>query len=853
MNENWHGPDQGDWGAWTGAGSADGTTDPTASGAAPRSAAELQRLQSELWAALRQEDDPDVRMVLLSQLSEARSALLAIDAGPSRPAGTPMAGGLDQPVPPLAPGAGPAGSDAWPRPESPREPFPPRWRVGRHHLGTEPGEDPLGLAESGDDGLLDDPFREGSSIDDGFRGDVFADDGLLADLRFDDGPARSTGGVAAGAGARAGAEPAPYESAPYESARPRPMYQIGPSPDGPDGLPDLPSVFAGATASVAAPPPPPGLGDGARHAVGHRSLAGNGQGVADDRSVANRLASLGPLNGPQTGQRVLVLVGALLSVIGIGWLVLSNPFDRSGETAATADGPAGLEANESAEEVVRHIQAAVQGLGLTSVSVTAEADGIHLVGAVASQDQVASAIAVSKAIAGETPVVSELTVAAVTAVSQPTTPNDAATARVTALQNEINRVVAATPLIFETGKTDISELHARILNNVASILRAYPDLPVRVIGYTDHVGSADANTALSQTRAANVKTYLVSQGVPEGGLITEARGSSTSTGSADLAGLERRVEFEVVAVPVAAPAKGALRVAIVAPSARNDLAFTQSMVDAINVVAAERGNVQVDITDSTFVPAEAAAAIRTYAEGDYDLIIAHGVEFGPELVEIVQAHPGTVFAWGTATDTFGLPNLYAYDAAAEQGAYVMGAMSAMLTAKGVVGVVGPIEVADAKRYVNGFKSGAAAQKPDIQLPTTYTGSFGDIVLASEAAKGHVAKGADVLTGTAEMVVGAVQVARDSHALWFGTQANQTTLAPDIVVASQVYHWEVLLRQILTDIDAGTPNGRAMVATLADGGLVVEYNPAYPLADPVKQRAEQLIADIKSGALVVPVG
>ena len=51
---------------------------------------------------------------------------------------------------------------------------------------------------------------------------------------------------------------------------------------------------------------------------------------------------------------------------------------------------------------MRHIQAAVQGLGLTSVSVTAEADGIHLVGAVASQDQVASAIAVSKAIAGET-------------------------------------------------------------------------------------------------------------------------------------------------------------------------------------------------------------------------------------------------------------------------------------------------------------------------------------------------------------------------------------------------------------------------------------------------------------------
>ncbi len=828
----------------------DGDMGPTASGAAPRSAAELQRLQSELWAALRQEDDPDVRMVLLSQLSEARSALLALDAAPSRPTGIPTAGDPAQPTPPEIPGGGRAESDAWPRPEFPREPAtPPRWRVGRHHLGTEPVDDPLGLVDDGDDGLLGDLAGDGSSTDHGFRSDVFADDGLLADLRFDDDPVVAgrgpLDGTPDGADTRFGAEPAPYES-----VRPRPMYQIGPSPDGPDGLPDLPSIFAGATASVASPPPPVGRADRPRDPVGHRPPPGHGDG--DDRSVVHRLASLGPLNGPQTGQRVLVLVGAVLSVLGIGWLVLSNPFDRSGETAATADGPAGLEVTESTEEVVRHIQAAIQGLGLTTVTVTGAADGIHLTGAVASQDQVASAIAVSKAIAGDTPVVSDLTVSTTTAVSQPATADDAATARVTALQTEINRVVAATPLIFETGKTDVSELHARILNNVASILKAYPDLPVRVIGYTDHVGSADANTALSSARAANVKKYLVSQGVPEGGLITEARGSSTSTGSADLAGLERRVEFEVVAVPAAAPAKGVLRVAVVAPSARNDLAFTQSMVDAINVVAAERGNVQVDITDSTFVPAEAAAAIRGYAEGNYNLIIAHGVEFGPELVEIVKAHPGTVFAWGTATDTFGLSNLYAYDAAAEQGAYVMGAMSAMLSAKGVVGVVGPIEVADAKRYVNGFKSGAAAQKPDIALPTTYTGSFGDIVLASEAAKGHVAAGADVLTGTAEMVVGAVQVARDSHALWFGTQANQTTLAPDIVVASQVYHWEVLLRQIVADIDAGTPNGRAMVATLADGGLVVEYNPAYPLADPVKQRAEQLVADIKSGALVVPV-
>ncbi len=423
-----------------------------------------------------------------------------------------------------------------------------------------------------------------------------------------------------------------------------------------------------------------------------------------------------------------------------------------------------------------------------------------------------------------------------------------------AMQAELDRVLAATPLIFETGQSTVTDLHKRILNTVSLTIQAYPGSSVKVVGHTDSTGASETNLTVSTARAAAVKAYLVEQGVSPDSLITEAMGASDSTGSKDLAGLERRVTLEVVdtGAAAAAPANVTMKIGVVAPSARNDLAFTQSMVDAINVVAAERGGVQVDITDNTFVPAEAAAAIQKYAEEGYNLIIAHGVEFGPQLVEIVKAHPNSVFAWGTATDTFALPNLYAYDAAAEQGGYVMGGMAAMLSKTGTVGVVGPIEVADAKRYIEGFKAGASAQKPGIKLPVEYTGSFGDIALAAEVAQKHMAAGADVLTGTAEMVTGAISAAQQKGGVvWFGTQANQASLAPTVVVASQVYHWEVLLRPIVADIDAGVANGRSQVATLADGGLVIEYNPGYALPEDVKARGEKLIADIKSGAIIVP--
>ena len=287
------------------------------------------------------------------------------------------------------------------------------------------------------------------------------------------------------------------------------------------------------------------------------------------------------------------------------------------------------------------------------------------------------------------------------------------------------------------------------------------------------------------------------------------------------------------------------RVAIVAPSASNDLAFTQSIVDAVNVVAGERGIDTVDITDGTFVVEDAAAAIRAYAADGYDLVVAHGSQYGGSLQEIAPEFPDVSFAWGTAADTFGLDNVFAYEAASDEGGYVMGVMAAALSETGTIGIVGPVEVGDAQLYVEGFKAGAESGGANVLV--NYTGSFSDVALAAEAANAHVAANADVMSGTAQMVVGAVGVANDEGVLWFGTQANQESLG-NIVVASQVYKWEVILRDILDNIDNGVLGGEVYVIDLANGGEVIEYNSAYDLPDDVRQLGEDTIAGIIDGSI-----
>jgi len=123
-------------------------------------------------------------------------------------------------------------------------------------------------------------------------------------------------------------------------------------------------------------------------------------------------------------------------------------------------------------------------------------------------------------------------------------------------------------------------------------------------------------------------------------------------------------------------------------------------------------------------------------------------------------------------------------------------------------------------------------------------------LAAEAANTQVGAGADALTGTAQMVVGAIGKAEEANALWFGTQSNQASLAPSIVVASQVYHWEVMLNEMISLIQAGTLGGQSFSASLSNGGQVIEFNDGYALPAEAKTLADETIQGIIDGTVTI---
>jgi basic membrane protein A len=310
-----------------------------------------------------------------------------------------------------------------------------------------------------------------------------------------------------------------------------------------------------------------------------------------------------------------------------------------------------------------------------------------------------------------------------------------------------------------------------------------------------------------------------------------------------------------VVYPLAALPEKTFKVAVVMPSATTDLAWSQSIYSALVNIQQQLGGkavMEIAYTEGMFDVTAAAQALRDYAEQGYNLVIAHGTQYGTSLFELAKDYPDTAFAWGTATDTGeskGLKNIFAYEARAEEGGYINGVMAGLLTKSKTIGVVGPVAAGDALLYINGFQQGVAASNPGAKVVIAYTGSFGDTAKAAETAKTQIAAGADVLTGSAQQVVGAIDAIKAAKGYWFGTQSDQSVNWPETVVSSQVFNWSPVVGKMIESSLGGKKGGVAYELSLANGGLKIVYG-KVELPKEVKDAADKAIQDITSGAVTV---
>jgi len=67
---------------------------------------------------------------------------------------------------------------------------------------------------------------------------------------------------------------------------------------------------------------------------------------------------------------------------------------------------------------------------------------------------------------------------------------------------------------FEFDKYQIKKEYLPYLNVISKYLKSKPNLKVKIVGYTDSIGSKSYNDRLAYKRALAVKEYLIKQGIP---------------------------------------------------------------------------------------------------------------------------------------------------------------------------------------------------------------------------------------------------------------------------------------------------------------------------------------------------
>ena len=88
-------------------------------------------------------------------------------------------------------------------------------------------------------------------------------------------------------------------------------------------------------------------------------------------------------------------------------------------------------------------------------------------------------------------------------------------------------------LNFTSGSNSIDSTSMNEVKNISEILKAFPNVNIKVGGYTDNTGDDATNLKLSSERAATVKAALVGLGINDARLETEGYGETNAIASND--------------------------------------------------------------------------------------------------------------------------------------------------------------------------------------------------------------------------------------------------------------------------------------------------------------------------------
>lgn len=272
------------------------------------------------------------------------------------------------------------------------------------------------------------------------------------------------------------------------------------------------------------------------------------------------------------------------------------------------------------------------------------------------------------------------------------------------------------------------------------------------------------------------------------------------------------------------------KIACVIPVETTDLDWSQGMYEALMKLKA-KPEYEITYVEGIYEPADAEVYFRSYAEEGYNLIIGHGFQFPEVNNKVAKDFPNQVFLnTAAAPPENANPNFILIQNNDQESGYAIGVLSARMTKTNHIGYITAYDVGGIHLARIGFEEGAKSINPDIVIDGFYTGDFRDVAAGKEAALGMADAGADVIFALGDGISWGIISGCKEKGVYATTMFwDKSSLAPETVLWSTSYLWDVMIENVVPYIKAGTlPPPEFRVMSIASGATFPnEFNSAVP--------------------------
>jgi basic membrane protein A and related proteins len=260
------------------------------------------------------------------------------------------------------------------------------------------------------------------------------------------------------------------------------------------------------------------------------------------------------------------------------------------------------------------------------------------------------------------------------------------------------------------------------------------------------------------------------------------------------------------------------------------------------------------------------AGLRLLAAQGMDVVIGVGFIFTDDLTHLAEEYPDVRFAgvdYALAIDSLGNvipppPNLAALKFREEQGSFLVGALSALLSKSKKLGFVGGMDFPLIHKFEAGYRAGIKSVCPECSLVVQYAGvtpeAFRNPGRGQELALSQYQQGVDIIFhASGSTGLGVFEAARRQNKLAIGVDADQFVEAPGYILTSMVKGVDAAVYETVRRVQAGTFAGGVYWFGLAEDGVgyVYDDNNRALIPDSVRARVEALKQEIIAGRIAVP--